>query len=60
MDNVPVEKVREFEAGLYKYADLSDKTLQLIEEKKELNEEIEAEIKKLLDDYKATVDYLVK
>jgi len=60
MDNVPVEMVREFEAGLYKFADLNDKVLQLIEEKKELDAEGEEEIKKLIGDYKATVDYLIK
>jgi len=60
MDNVPVEKIREFEAGLHKYADLNDKVLKLIEEKKELDTEVEEEVKKTIDDYKATVDYLVK
>jgi len=60
MDNVPVEKIREFEAGLYKYADLNDAALKLIVEKKEMTEEIEVMIKKIIDDYKATVDYLIK
>lgn len=60
MDNVPVEKVREFESGLYKYADLNDEAMKLINEKKELNEEIEAKMKKLIEGYKETVDYLVK
>jgi F-type H+-transporting ATPase subunit alpha len=60
MDNVPVEKVREFEAGLYKYADLNDAVLKLITEKKELDAEIEEKMKKLIEDYKATVDYLIK
>ena len=60
MDNVPVDKVREFEAGLYKYADLNDAVLKLITEKKELDSEIEEMIKKLIEDYKATLDYLIK
>ncbi len=60
MDVVPVERIREFEAGLYKYADLNDKVLKLIEEKKELDTEIEEEIKKLVDDYKSTLDYITK
>jgi len=60
MDDVPVDRVREFEAGLYKYADLNDAVLKLITEKKELDVEIENKIKKLIDDYKATVDYLMK
>ena len=57
---IPVEKIREFEAGLYKYADLNDESLKAIAEKKELDETIEAQIKKLLEDYKSTVDYLIK
>ncbi|MFA6513869.1 MAG: F0F1 ATP synthase subunit alpha [Patescibacteria group bacterium] len=60
MDDVPVERVREFEAGLYKYADLNDAVLKLIEDKKELSEEVEAGLKKLVADYKMTVDYLIK
>jgi len=60
MDNVPVERIHEFEAGLYKHADLNDKALKLIAEKKELDAEIEGEIKKLIEDYKVTVDYLIK
>ncbi len=60
MDNVPVEMMREFEAGLYKYADLNDAPLKAIAEKKELDEAIETQMKKLLEDYKATLDYLIK
>jgi len=60
MDTVPVEKVQEFEAGLYKYADLNDGVLTAITTKKELDEEIETNIKKLVEDYKATLDYLIK
>jgi len=60
MDNVPVEKIKEFEAGLYKYTDLNDAVLKAIETKKELDAEVEAGLKKLLDDYKSTLDYLNK
>jgi len=60
MDKVPVEKVREFEAGLYQFADLNNEAIKMINEKKELSEEIEAKIKILLEDYKATLDYLLK
>ncbi|MHB8904246.1 MAG: F0F1 ATP synthase subunit alpha [Patescibacteria group bacterium] len=60
MDNVPVEKVREFENGLYKYADLNDEVLKLILTKKEIDEEIETKLKQLIADYKVTVDYLIK
>jgi len=59
MDNVPVEKVREFESGLYQFADLNDEALKLINEKKELDQEIEDKIKVLVEDYKATLDYLL-
>jgi len=60
VDDVPVEKTHEFEEGLMKYADLNNKALTMIEEQKELTEEVEAEIKKVLEDYKATLDYLIK
>ncbi len=59
MDNVPVEKIRDFEKGLYEYADLNDEVLKLIATKKELDEEIEGKIKSLVGDYKATLDYLI-
>jgi len=60
LDDVPVEKVREFEAGLYEYADRNNVVLKAIETKKELDEGVEAGVKKLLGDYKETVDYLIK
>ncbi len=60
LDNIPVEEIRNFEAGLYKYADTNNEVLKLIAEKKELNEEIEAKMKTLVEDYKGTVDYLLK
>jgi len=60
MDNVPVEKVREFEASLYKYADLNDEVLKLIETKKEIDEEVDTKLKKLITDFKDTIDYLIK
>ncbi|MEI7451668.1 MAG: F0F1 ATP synthase subunit alpha [Candidatus Falkowbacteria bacterium] len=58
-DNVPVDHVREFEAGLLKYADLNNDALKLIVDKKELSEEVEVAVKKVLEDYKATLDYLI-
>jgi len=60
MNDVPVERVREFENGLYKYADLNDATVQAIIAKKDLDPEVEEKIKKLVEDYKATLDYLSK
>ncbi len=60
MDDVPVEKVREFESGLYEYADLNDKVLKVIADKKDLDEAIEKDLRKLIGDYKGALDYLVK
>ncbi|MFA7088334.1 MAG: F0F1 ATP synthase subunit alpha [Patescibacteria group bacterium] len=60
LDNIPVEKIRNFEAGLYQYADLNNEVLNLIFERKQLDEEIEEKMKLLVEDYKATVDYLIK
>jgi len=59
IDNVPVERIREFETGLYRYADLNNEVLELIKTKKELDTEIEDKIKILVSDYGATLDYLV-
>lgn len=60
MDDVPVECVREFESGLYKFADLHDEILKAINTKKELDEALEAQVKTLISDYKITVEYLVR
>ena len=58
MDNVPVEKIREFEAGMYKYADNMSDVSKLIVERKELDAEIEDKIKRLIEGYKEGLDYL--
>jgi len=61
VDDVPVEKVSDFEAGLYKYAATSGaKILKEIAEKKELNDKLEAEMKSLINDYKGGLEYLIK
>ncbi len=59
VDNVPVDKVRVFEAGLYKYIDLNSDVSKLIIEKKELDAEIEDKIKTTLSNYKESLDYLI-
>ena len=59
VDNVPVDKVREFEHGLYHYMDISSDVSKVIIEKKELDAELEEKIKKVLGDYKETLDYLI-
>lgn len=60
LDDVPVDKVREFETDLYKYTDNNSNLLKKIKEKKELTEEIEEELKKVIGNFKSTLDYLTK
>ncbi|MEI6596669.1 MAG: F0F1 ATP synthase subunit alpha [bacterium] len=61
VDDVPVEKISDFEAGLYKYAATSGaKVLKEIVDKKDLSEKLEAEMKSLINDYKNNLDYLIK
>jgi len=59
LDDVPVEKIRDFEAGLFAAADLNKEASDLIVAKKELLPEVETALKVLIDDYKATLDYLI-
>jgi F-type H+-transporting ATPase subunit alpha len=61
MDNVPVDKIREFEKGLLKYAKNSgEAVLKEIVEKKELSDDLNKKIEGLINDYKGTLDYLIK
>lgn len=61
VDDVPVEKVSGFEAGLYKYAATSGaKVLKEITDKKDLDEKLEKAMKGLINDYKNNLDYLIK
>jgi F-type H+-transporting ATPase subunit alpha len=61
LDSVPVEKIRQFEKGLYDHADSSgEEILNEINEKQDLDKELEEKIKKLVNDYKDTLDYLIK
>lgn len=60
-DNVPVVKISDFESGLYKYAaTVGADILKEIAEKKELSEKLETEMKSLIEDYKNSLDYLIK
>lgn len=60
VDDVPVEKVADFEASLLKYLDTTGQSaLKKIESTKDLNEETENELKKTIEQYKQTLDYLV-
>jgi F-type H+/Na+-transporting ATPase subunit alpha len=61
LDNVPIDKISEFETGLYKYAATSGAELiKEIQVKKELNEVLENKLKSLVNDYKSGLDYLIK
>lgn len=60
-DDVPVEKISDFEQGLYKYAAASGvKILKEIEEKKDFDEKLEKAMRELIEDYKNNLDYLIK
>jgi len=60
-DSVPVEKMREFENGLNEYAaNNAEEILNEITEKKVLTDELEKTMKKLIEDYKSTLDYIEK
>jgi len=61
LDDVPVEKMSEFEQDLFKYADMSgDKIIKEIVKKGELDERMEKNMEKLIKDYKSTLGYLIK
>jgi len=61
VDDVPVAKIFDFEIGLYKYAAASGaKVLKEIADKKDLSEKLEGEMKGLINDYKGTLEYLIK
>jgi F-type H+-transporting ATPase subunit alpha len=53
LDDLPLERLREFETELYKYVDLANpKLLQTIAEKKTLDDAVKTEIQNLLKDFK--------
>ncbi len=61
MDNVPVEKISEFEKGLLIYLEeRADNSLKEIKKAGELNEKIEKDLTKIINDYKDTLDYIEK
>ncbi len=61
MDDVPVEKITEFEAGLLVYVRAQGtEVLEAIAKTGELAEETTESLKKLINEYKETVDYLIK
>ncbi|PKM91026.1 F0F1 ATP synthase subunit alpha [Candidatus Falkowbacteria bacterium HGW-Falkowbacteria-1] len=61
MDNIPVEKIREFEKNLVIYIrDNAPEILKNISEIKVLEEKDEEKLIKTVNDYKDTLDYLIK
>jgi F-type H+/Na+-transporting ATPase subunit alpha len=56
LDDVELEKIREFEEGLYQYAETTGKALlKKIENDKDFSDALQKEITKLVEDYKKTV-----
>lgn len=61
LDNVFVEKLSEFEKGLYEYIENSAPEIyREIEDKKEISDELAGKITKTINDYKDTLDYIKK
>lgn len=61
MDNIPVDKIREFEASVVTYiSDNASDVLASIKELKILDEANEQKLIKTVNDYKDTLDYLIK
>jgi F-type H+-transporting ATPase subunit alpha len=61
LDNIPVDKIIEFEKGVFEYADnMGSEILKEIVDKKDLDEKLEAKVKKLIGDYIDTLDYIKK
>src|SRR3989339_2192891 len=60
LDDLPVNKIREFEQGLYKYADAHAKAvLSEVAKTGELNDKIIGKMKKMVEEYKKEVDYTI-
>ncbi|MDO9399111.1 MAG: F0F1 ATP synthase subunit alpha [bacterium] len=61
LDTVPVDKISEFETGLYKYANnLGADILKELEEKNDFDEELGKKMRKMIEDYKDGLEYLIK
>jgi len=60
MDNVPVDKITEFEEGLGQYVnDMNKDLLDEIKKRGKLEEDLEESLNKVIKDFKDTLDYLV-
>ncbi len=61
VDDVPLEKVAEFEQGLYKYLEVQDvDLLNSLTAKGEYTDEIVERLKQNIESYRQTLDYLIK
>ncbi len=61
LDNVPVEKITEFEQGVLEQIESrSKKYVAEVNDTGDFSEEGEGELKTIINDYKATLDYLIK
>ncbi len=59
IDDIAVDKVRDFESGLYKYAETNSNLEKLMTDKKDLDEEVEKELQTVIKNYRETLDYLI-
>jgi len=60
LDDVPVDKIKEFESALYKQMELNTDVSKALSNQSELNEVVEEKIKTLLEEYKSGLEYLIK
>jgi len=60
LDNIPVEKIAEFEKGMYKYIENNSDVYNKISNEGALSDEINKDLEKAVNDYKDTLDYLIK
>ena len=61
LDDVPVEKIKEMEKGLYDFIqNYKEEILDEIAKADDFSEELENKIKNILDEYKKGLDYLIK
>jgi len=59
LDDVEVDKISKFEIDLYKYAENNGKEiLREVVEKGDLDDKLEGKMKKLVEDFKSTLDYI--
>ena len=60
LDNVPVEKIRDFEKGFYQYLDQQGGAwLKDLKTKQAWDDNLAAGLKKIAEEYKSTLDYLI-